>query len=469
MHLVQKAGYTQITLDYHRPNIKGRRIFGDLIPYGKIWRTGANAATQIHFDRSVSIGGKSLGPGTFALYTIPGPDKWTWIINQDTSLWGTNGYKQALDIVRVEVPVERLAESIQTLDLRFLNVEYDHLDLAFEWDYTRVRLPISLHTVALAEDKITEVLSDHPTGDDYYQAARYYLEVDKDLDQALSWINKRVELDGEQFGILRYKGLLEYKVGKNQEAKGTIQRSLELAQKAGNEHYVRMNEQTLSDWTKMPMSLSASDLLEKTINYHDPDTLWGRQRLDWRFYEGRPNNSFRLSKMVWTPLEGRFVLTQQVGRNEIYRMVSADTCISKLNGRADLSEAEIAQYGLGCDRNTMYRNYYTYLWGMPMKLHDPGTLIDPRVHERDFFGETLLEIKVTYDPAVGSDIWYFYFDPQTYAMKGYRFYHDEAANDGEYILLDGEVATDGLRIPAKRAWYTHKDHRLLGTDELVGN
>lgn len=469
MHLVQKTAYTEITLDYHRPNRKGRRIFGDLIPYGEIWRTGANQVTKIHFDTPVMIGGKSLGPGSFALLTIPGPEQWTWVINQDTSLWGARGYKQALDLVRVEAPVEKLAESIQTMDLRMLNITYDQLDLAMEWDYTRVRLPIQLNTATTAEEKIKEVLAGQASGDDYYQAARYYLETGKDLNQALQWIKKKVELDGEQFGILRYKGIIEDQLGYKAAARKTIARSLTLAQQAGNEHYVRMNQQTLSDWTKIKAAISAEALIAKSITYHDPDTLWGKQKLDWRFYESRPNNSFRSTKMTWIPLEDRFALTQQVGRNELHRGIQSDSCWSMLNGQRNLSEAEMDEYGLGCERNKMYRNYYTYLWGMPMKLQDPGTIIDPVVHQRHFFGEDLLELKVTYDPAVGADIWYFYFDPQTYAMKGYRFYHDEAANDGEYILLDGEVQTDGMRIPAKRTWYTHKDHRVLGTDELVKN
>lgn len=468
-HLSQKVGYTTVTLDYHRPNRKGRSIFGDLIPYGKIWRTGANQVTKIHFDQAVNIGGKSLGPGHFALLTIPGPQKWTWIINQDTSLWGARGYKQALDLVRVEANVEKLAESIQTMELRMIDINDDQLDLALEWDYTRVRLPIQLNTGITAEEKITEVLSDHPTGNDYYQAARYYLENGKDLKQAYQWIKKRIAMDGEQFGILRYQGIIEDQLGYKAAARKTIERSLELAQKAGNEHYVRMNQQTLSAWTKTAVDISALELLAQSINYHDPDTLWGKQKLEWRFYESRPNNSFRATKMIWAPLEDHFALTQQVGRNELHRGIRADSCWSMLNGQGNLSDAKIKQFRLGCDRAVMYRNYYTYLWGMPMKLQDPGTIIDPVVHQRHFFGEDLLELKVTYDPAVGADIWYFYLDPQTYAMKGYRFYHNEAANDGEYILLDGEVQTDGMRIPAKRTWYTHQDNRVLGTDELVKN
>jgi hypothetical protein len=115
----------------------------------------------------------------------------------------------------------------------------------------------------------------------------------------------------------------------------------------------------------------------------------------------------------------------------------------------------------------MYRNYYTYLWGLPMKLRDPGTIIDDNVHRVNFFGQELLEMKVTYHEEVGGDIWYFYFHPETYALSGYRFYHDEAANDGEYILLEDEAQIGDFRIPAQRHWYTHGERQYLGSDEVV--
>ncbi|HKK74591.1 MAG TPA: DUF6503 family protein [Saprospiraceae bacterium] len=213
--------------------------------------------------------------------------------------------------------------------------------------------------------------------------------------------------------------------------------------------------------------ISAPQLLEKSITYHDPDGNWGQQSLQWRFYESRPDNSYRISDMYWNPQQDVFQLTQQIGRDQLYRAVEKGACTSKINGFSEISAERQEKYRLNCERNTMYRNYYTYLWGLPMKLKDPGTVIDPQVKQKDFFGKELYEIRVTYEAEVGADIWYFYFDPGDFSLQGYRFYHDEAKNDGEYILLDGEVRIDGLRIPAQRTWYTHQEDRLLGTDELV--
>jgi hypothetical protein len=112
------------------------------------------------------------------------------------------------------------------------------------------------------------------------------------------------------------------------------------------------------------------------------------------------------------------------------------------------------------------RNYYSYLWGLPMKLQDPGTQLG-RVTATKFEGRPVYDLRVTYDAGVGGDVWYFYFDQETYALVAYRFYHDEAKNDGEVIHLEGEVSALGMRLPRARTWYTHQDGRLLGTDTLV--
>jgi len=118
-------------------------------------------------------------------------------------------------------------------------------------------------------------------------------------------------------------------------------------------------------------------------------------------------------------------------------------------------------------RLPMFKNYYHYLWFLPQNSNYPGTIIHPEVKTVDFFGKELLEIKVTYEPAVGEDIWYVYFDPVSYAMSGYRFYHDEAANDGEYILIEGETVFENIRIPKTRKWYKHQKDEYLGMDDLM--
>ena len=128
---------------------------------------------------------------------------------------------------------------------------------------------------------------------------------------------------------------------------------------------------------------------------------------------------------------------------------------------------EIEKYRLTKGRGLSMRNYYLYLWGLPMKLKDKGTVIDPNVYNQSFNGQTVKAVKVTYDEEVGSDTWYFYFSPSTNELTGYRFYHDEAKNDGEYITLSGLQEVNGMKIPKSRSWYTNNDSTLLGTDHLV--
>jgi hypothetical protein len=121
---------------------------------------------------------------------------------------------------------------------------------------------------------------------------------------------------------------------------------------------------------------------------------------------------------------------------------------------------------LTCDRANMYKNYYSYLYGLPMKLKDPGTIIHKQVNLDKFKGEMYLVLKVTYEKEVGEDIWYFYFNPETYALELYQFFHDEEKNDGEFILLSGLETVNGIKIPKKRDWYYNKNEEYLGTDIL---
>ncbi len=463
----QTIGLTRVTIDYARPHVKGRQIFGELIPYGQVWRTGANEATRITFNESVVIGGQGIAPGAYSLYTIPGPETWTWILNRDTSLWGDRGYDPSRDVVRVTALPERLPERIESMELRWMNLRNASAELVLEWEYTRVRLPVNVLTDEQVTANIFRTLNDQPTGTDYYNAARYYLENGLDLDQAYAWIQKRLEMEGDQFGILRYKALIERQLGMDEAARTTMEHSLQLARMAGNEHYVRMNLRSLTDWAERKAPLSAETILERSIRYHDPRGVWAAQAHDLRLYESRLDGGYRITELEIDLPNDRFLLRQQRDQDLIGYQLSGDECILTLNGTTGFSQEEADRLRLNCDRAFTIRNYYTYLWGLPMKLRDPGTRIDTTAHIRDFFGQQLFEVRVTYEGEVGQDTWYFYFHPETYALSGYRFYHDESKNDGEYILLSGEMETGGLRLPAKRDWYRHDNRLFLGSDVLL--
>lgn len=215
--------------------------------------------------------------------------------------------------------------------------------------------------------------------------------------------------------------------------------------------------------------MTPNTLLAMSIAYHDPDTAWESFRGSLLITMETPNNNNRYSEVTLDLPAEYFRLVVRKDNTTYEQEVNKGTCTLSLNGSATISVEDAKKYRLSCDRATMMKNYYTYLYGLPMKLRDRGTILDPAVLKKTFQGKEYLVLKVTYEEKVGKDTWYFYFDTTTYAMEVYQFFHDEAKNDGEYILLDGIEEVRGMKIPKKRSWYTNKENRLLGTDLLTAH
>jgi hypothetical protein len=217
--------------------------------------------------------------------------------------------------------------------------------------------------------------------------------------------------------------------------------------------------------------ITGKGLLEKAIKHHDPNNNWPTFNGELFVTMETPNNPKRDSKIsINLPSEYFYV---QAKRDTITTEYTLDKteCTIKLNGSVDISEANIKTHNLNCDRANMYKNYYTYLYGLPMKLKDEGTIIHDKVERKSFKGKEYLVLKVSYEDAIGSDIWYFYFDPNTYAMEIYQFFKTDdkgvlKPNTGEYILLTDTVIVNTIKIPKDRAWYYNKDDAYLGTDKL---
>ncbi|MCY3678961.1 MAG: hypothetical protein F4Z31_19505 [Gemmatimonadetes bacterium] len=208
------------------------------------------------------------------------------------------------------------------------------------------------------------------------------------------------------------------------------------------------------------------ELVEAAIAYHDPGGSWPRLRHTLVIDQSRPDGSERRGTIHMDVARSDYSYREDTSDGLLIKGTAGGDCFASIGGEAP-TEDQVAAHRLDCPAIERMRNYYLYLWGLPMKLRDPGTHIDPAIGEGEFDGQPSLVARVTYDPAVGSDTWYFYFDPSTYRMIGYRFYHDEAAGDGEYILLSGEREVRGMRIPVERRWFTNADDRYLGTDTLV--
>lgn len=247
----QQVGLTDVSVTYSRPSVKGRVIFGDLVPYGEMWRWGANASTKIKTSDDIKINGHDVPAGTYALYAIPGETEWTIIIHSNTSYWGTGGdkYNQEEDLVRFTVkPNTAYPVKTETMTFQFSDLTTEGCHLEFLWENTQLKLDIQTNVDEQVMKEI-EMKMKGVSSATYYQAARYYYDNDKDLNKAYEWINLAL-VNNEKFWMVRQKALIEAKLGKYKQAVITANRSMELAKEAGNDDYVRLNEKSIAEWSK---------------------------------------------------------------------------------------------------------------------------------------------------------------------------------------------------------------------------
>ncbi|MGB1041890.1 MAG: DUF6503 family protein [Tenacibaculum sp.] len=210
--------------------------------------------------------------------------------------------------------------------------------------------------------------------------------------------------------------------------------------------------------------ITGKQLLDKAIQYHDPNGNWASFKGTLNVTMKTPDKPNRVSEIkINLPKESFFVKSSR-GKNTTAYTVVKDSCLIEFNGKI-ASEEEKTTHKLSCSRAKLFRNYYTYLYGLPMKLKDNGTIIDDKVERKNFKGKEYLVLKATYTKEVGKDTWYFYFNPKTYAMEVYQFFK-EKKDSGEYILLTEEATINGIKMPKNRAWYYNKNDGYLGTDIL---
>jgi len=214
---------------------------------------------------------------------------------------------------------------------------------------------------------------------------------------------------------------------------------------------------------------SAETLLAQSQAFHDPSGEWAGFAHTLKIRETRPNGADRRIQVTLDHGNQRFVYDRTMDGEHLVKSLVKGECTASLNGSEMIPEADAKRLRTGCDAIRRSYHYYLYLYGLPMKLNDPGTNIDPEVEVTAFSGAEVWAVRVTYAEAVGSDIWYFYFDPGTSELVGCRFYHDEAKGDGETIVFEGLYQIGDMKIPQHRTWYTNKDKRLLGSDHLEGH
>jgi hypothetical protein len=244
----QDFGLASMELSYSRPGMKGRKIFGDLVPYGKVWRTGANNATTISFGEEVSVGGKKVPAGKYGLVTIPDKNNWTVIITRQMDVTSPAAYKQDQDVVRVEVKPMSTDNPVETFTMQFANVKSNSADLQIMWDRTVVNLPITADVETKVMAQIDQLMN--KDNRPYFNAAMYYMDNGKDLNQALTWFDKAIEIQPNAFWIHHQRANALARLGKKDDAKKAANKSRELAVTAKNDDYVALNDKLLAELDK---------------------------------------------------------------------------------------------------------------------------------------------------------------------------------------------------------------------------
>ena len=241
----QDVGLGNIELVYSRPNMKGRPVFGDLVPFGKVWRTGANSATTLTFTDEVTIGGTKIAPGKYGLLSIPSASEWTLIITRQLDVTSPAAYKQESDVVRVSVKPYALPFSIETFTAMFADVKDNSTKLQMMWDKTMVELPISTEV----ESKVMKQIESMMGKDNrpYFNAAMYYADNGKDLNQAITWFDKAIDQNNKAYWIYYQKAKALAKQGKKAEAMTVSMKSMELAKEGKNDDYVALNQKLQTD------------------------------------------------------------------------------------------------------------------------------------------------------------------------------------------------------------------------------
>jgi len=251
--LKQRVGLTDIEVDYSRPNKNDREIFGGLVPYGKLWRTGANAVTRIRFSKPVTLGGNQIAAGEYALFTIPTADEWTIIISKDAKVQSTADYKQENDAARVTAKAQSMPETIETFTIGIGDVKGASATLNFLWDKTRVPVHLTTNDVQEVSKELDAAVSAGTPLDPRtaYQAAAFYYDNNKDMNQAAKWIDQALEKNPNAYFMHYKKAQIEAKLGNKKEATASAQKAIDILKKdkAPDEAAIR-NAQQIIDSSK---------------------------------------------------------------------------------------------------------------------------------------------------------------------------------------------------------------------------
>jgi hypothetical protein len=246
----QTVGLSKVTISYSRPGVKERDIFGNLVPYGEVWRTGANENTKISTDKDLIFGDFTIPAGEYAIYTIPNADKWDLIFYSDSNNWGLPTYWDETKVIaKVEGKPFNINYKVERFTIGFSNIHDNGATIEITWDDTRVEFPFRIETDIAVMNKIESTLKG-PNANDYYTAATYYNNSNKDLKKAIKWIDMAIEMTSKEpkYWFYRQKALIYAKSGDKRVAIKAAKTSMRLAEQAGAELYVKMNKESIEKW-----------------------------------------------------------------------------------------------------------------------------------------------------------------------------------------------------------------------------
>ncbi|TMU50598.1 DUF2911 domain-containing protein [Flagellimonas algicola] len=249
----QAVGLSKITVRYSRPAVRGRTIFGGLVPYGRIWRVGANESTKITVDTEMEVMGKVLPKGTYALYAFPESNAWEIAFHTNLTHWGDGrkNYNPVEDLFRISVRPKKMAGHQENFLITFDDISHNSVQMKLVWANTQVAIPFKVDTHAQMEREISIKLNESPTAQTYYEAARYLQEQHKDPRRALDYLNKALELGGDTYYFHRVKSLVEAELGDYKSAIASAKRSLKIAEKLEKDEFVRMNQKNIAKWENL--------------------------------------------------------------------------------------------------------------------------------------------------------------------------------------------------------------------------
>ena len=245
--ITQKVGVSNISVEYSRPGAKAREIFGQLVEYKKMWRTGANKATKITFEEDVIFGGQKVRKGSYSLFTIPDEKVWEILLNKETELWGTDDYDESKEIYNQTIEIKESVDFVESLTIDFGSFEDFSAIMSIKWANTIVEIEIKSMAAKKIEKQYYELLTKGLSANDYYNGAKFFANNTTKQDIALDWINIAIKKKPEAFWMVYHKARILKNLGEKKDAINTANTVIDLASQQKDDYgYIKRSENLIN-------------------------------------------------------------------------------------------------------------------------------------------------------------------------------------------------------------------------------